>query len=278
MLTAALVLALIGCASDELPPASTCEQAARVASSPVPGDANGDGVADIADGVAVQSALFRGGAPVACLAAADGNADGVLDAGDGVALWYHLFTGSMQLPSLASGACETPKLDEAPCGDGLALGVTPPTAFTGASGTPASADATITLTTGPLDVQAISVSLRTSGCTATAVRFTGAAADRVDDPPGLRDGGFARGDVSADGATAAVVWDLTGDRVAPAGTEASVLTVSLSADVGIACAPCVLTLEDGVVGGGAPVANVAAGGNRAYVPKLVSATVQVCPG
>lgn len=278
MLTAALVLALIGCASEETPAASTCAQAARVASSPVPGDANGDGVADIADGVAVQSALFRGGDPVACVAAADGNADGVLDAGDGVALWYHLFAGSMQLPSLAAGACATPKLDEDRCGDGLALRVTPPASFTGPSGTRATADATITLTAGPLDVQALSVSLRTSGCTATAVRFTGAAADQVDDPPGLRDGAFARADVSADGATAAVVWDLTGDRVVPAGTEAPILTVSLGADVGTACAPCVVTLEDGVVGGGAPVANVAAAGNRAYVPKLGSATVQVCPG
>jgi hypothetical protein len=57
----------------------------------LPGDANNDGRLDLADGVYLLSALFRGGPQPPCAEAADFNGDGVLDASDAVAsIFYYL--------------------------------------------------------------------------------------------------------------------------------------------------------------------------------------------
>lgn len=60
------------------------------------GDVNEDGAADIADGVALLSVLFGGGA-VACEDSADFNDDGVLDVADPITLFAFLFTGGSPL-------------------------------------------------------------------------------------------------------------------------------------------------------------------------------------
>lgn len=269
MITTLVVLGLLGCPAVETPPATSCARPARPAAVPVAGDPNGDGVSDIADGAAVLGSLFRGGPPLACEAAADNNQDTTLDAGDGVGLWYHLFAGSTALAPLVTGTCTKPEPADSACGDGVALTVS----------APSNAEVRVLLTTGALDVEAVSVSLATDGCSLGSATFDGtAAADRATTGDGSRDGGFARIDRVSGGVVAAVSFDLTGDAVLPAKTEsAAILALTVDAPGGSACAPCTLTLRDGLVGGGEPVANVVSAGGRAYVPELGSATIQVCP-
>ncbi|HNC99170.1 MAG TPA: hypothetical protein PKW90_23755, partial [Myxococcota bacterium] len=56
------------------------------AASPVSGDANGDGAADISDAVYLQNMLFRGGPDVRCSLVADVLPDGILNLGDSTLL------------------------------------------------------------------------------------------------------------------------------------------------------------------------------------------------
>jgi hypothetical protein len=55
------------------------------------GDANGDGLINIADGVAILEGLFRGGKNVRCERAADMNLDERIDIGDAISLLAYLF-------------------------------------------------------------------------------------------------------------------------------------------------------------------------------------------
>lgn len=55
------------------------------------GDANGDGVVDLADGVAVLEQLFRNGSAVLCKQAADANDDGKMDIADAIVILSRLF-------------------------------------------------------------------------------------------------------------------------------------------------------------------------------------------
>lgn len=57
------------------------------------GDANDDGVADIADGVTILAYLFSGGATPGCLAATDINVDRSIDIGDPVRLFNYILLG-----------------------------------------------------------------------------------------------------------------------------------------------------------------------------------------
>ncbi len=62
------------------------------------GDANGDGVFDIADPIAVLAYLFAHG-PLLCEAAADGNADGTLDIADPINILDCQFGSRLPLPA-----------------------------------------------------------------------------------------------------------------------------------------------------------------------------------
>jgi len=77
-----------------LVPAQTCG-AIEVLAGPVPqylrGDANLDGVLDVADPIAALLYLFLGGAPPPCLAALDANSDGTSNVGDIVFVLSFLF-------------------------------------------------------------------------------------------------------------------------------------------------------------------------------------------
>ncbi|HAK96288.1 MAG TPA: hypothetical protein DCM87_15175 [Planctomycetes bacterium] len=57
----------------------------------VPGSANGDGRLDIADGIFILNALFRGGRAIPCMKAADANGDCQVDATDAVYIIYYQF-------------------------------------------------------------------------------------------------------------------------------------------------------------------------------------------
>jgi len=63
-----------------------------------PGDANGDGLTDLADPVFLLFFLFQGGDPPPCREEADATGDQELDTSDVVYLLHHLFTGG-PLPS-----------------------------------------------------------------------------------------------------------------------------------------------------------------------------------
>jgi len=75
------------------------------------GDANADGVVDIADAVKVLNYLFGGGAAFDCFDAADGNDDGKIDLADAVSVLAFLFAGAGPLPAPA-GACGPDPTDD----------------------------------------------------------------------------------------------------------------------------------------------------------------------
>jgi hypothetical protein len=58
------------------------------------GDANGDGVMDISDGLCVLAFLFDGGSDFRCREAADANNDGKLDCSDSIVILGYLFVGT----------------------------------------------------------------------------------------------------------------------------------------------------------------------------------------
>ncbi len=91
---------------------------APVAASQVPfrrGDANNDGLYDIADTIYLLSHLFESGAEPPCAAAADINADGGLDIGDPIFALTGLFDGGAD-PSAPFAACGVePNPDRLPC-------------------------------------------------------------------------------------------------------------------------------------------------------------------
>ena len=62
------------------------------------GDANADGVPDIADAIFLLANLFSGGADPVCRDAADVNDDGIFDIADAIAILGHLFSNSGPLP------------------------------------------------------------------------------------------------------------------------------------------------------------------------------------
>lgn len=265
-------LLLLG-ACDGAPKSEGCALTARPAATPVAGDPNGDGVVDMADGAAVLSALFRAGPALACEAAGDTDLTDSIDAGDGIALWYGLFTGRSALPTLESGLCaKATRTVEPVCGDGLALAIDAPASVT------ASDPVTVTLTPGGIDVEALAFGLKTEGCSVASASFLGTvAADRRDSPPGLRDGGFARADLAADGVVAAIAWDVAGDQHVSSSSGASPVLSVLLTPSGSSCGTCKLSIADGLVGAGEPVTTVAASGGYAYVPAKGSASIEVCP-
>lgn len=240
------------------------------------GDANADGTVDIADGTTVLNYLFRGGFKPPCDAAADATPDGVVDAGDGVSIWYHLYAGSTELFPLASGVCTKTERDAEPtCGDGLRYAIDAPASISGA-GTPAGT-VSIRVTTSALNVEAVSIGVSAEGCSIAAARAAGEAADRRDDPPGTRDGGFVRADVVSGGAVAAVAWDLHGDAaLPPTSTAVTVLELDVTG-AGSTCAPCTLAFSDALAGAGPTVTNVVSASGYAYVPEQVGATFDLCP-
>lgn len=250
-------------ACDQPMPEANCAQPAREHRTPVAGDANSDGVLDIADGAAVWAAQFRG-TTLACSAAADLLADGVVDLGDGTASWLHLYAGNTALPTQDLSACTIPA-EDAPCAEGLALdveGSSSDTTFT----------ATVTLAAAGLAVEAWSFGVTATGCTITAATTAGTqAAELHDSPPGLRDGGFSRTDLVADGVVSATVLGFATDRAA---TDGAILSISGTGE----CGTCTLRVVDGLQGPGEPVAAVLSVGGRAYVPTLGEGTIQLCGG
>jgi hypothetical protein len=253
--------------------------AAPLAAAPALADANGDGFVDVSDGVFVLRSFFVGGPAPACTAAVDFVPDGSFDAGDGFGLLYTVGPKTVRYPpDLDVSACAAPTRAEEPaCGDGLALGIDAPATVTGSVGTQTTFDASVTLASPVLDVEAWSFTLVAEGCQIAAATTAGTvAADRADATGGLRDGGMAWQSVASDTELQVLTvlnWRDT-TAVAHGGTASAIHAVTVMGTPTADCAPCELRLVAGDPATG--VESVASGGGYRYVPALGSATVQLC--
>jgi hypothetical protein len=241
MYRAGIALSLVACNG---PAAEVPQGCARGPGAFVLGDAQGDGVADIADAVAIQRAVFDAATPPACDAAVDLIDDGAVQADDASSLLLHLFEGTFDPPRLRAAACD----DATPwpvgaCGE---LGLSWETAE-GPDGT----RATLSLTSS-LPVEAWSFGVETAGCELIeATEEATVAADRTADPIGLRDLGYHATLQKKGVVTQAVVLSLP-DRVAIPADSAPhpLLHLTLTG-------ACTLRVVDGMTTFGEPVAAVA---------------------
>ncbi len=74
------------------------------------GDANGDGMINIADAVRVLHYLFQAGTVPACMNASDANDDSVIDISDAVSILLYLFSDYDE--GILTGACTTETVDD----------------------------------------------------------------------------------------------------------------------------------------------------------------------
>lgn len=145
-----------GCAGTDDPPDKevACTLQAAPVAQPVPGDANGDGHFDVSDGVYYQRTFLAGGPAPVCGQAVDLTPDGVADFGDATAMWFHLGPNrETELPQAAQ-CVQVEREAEPACANGLALGIDAPATVTGAAGTATPFQATVTLSSPMLKVDA----------------------------------------------------------------------------------------------------------------------------
>lgn len=275
MKIAALTLfSLSGCGG-KVPQASP-----NAASGPVAGDANGDGVADLSDAVALSDSEFRGGPAPTCFEAADVMNNGELDAGDITLMASAALDGNSQLIALDESVCASALEATPPQGPAaVGLGWSVERRVKG-TGEPVTFEARVQLHTPERDVQAWTLSIRTEGCTVTAATTDGTAAAWVSaSPPGRR------GSTSVDyhaltasgGAVAGVILDWRDDRTLPARDEPyDLLALTVSASPGGGCAPCTLKLQDGGSAGGPRLRNAATIEGWTWPLEAVETTVKVC--
>lgn len=242
--------------------------AAPAAERVVAGDAQGDGVCDLADAVAVMRADFdRGPAPV-CVAAVDLVPDGRALADDAHLVLQHLFEGTAVLPDLERSACaDAEAWRDGPCAT-LAVGWDAPEA-------PGEGTFEIGVTlTADQAVEAWSLGVVATGCELVGASVDGtAAADATADPAGLRDFGYnatwlRRGEV-----TQAVVLGLPDRVTLPTGAASRLLTLEVSAG----CGTCTLALTPDPTTYGEPVALTAVVDGYALPLPASSWSVEVCP-
>lgn len=237
---------------------------------------------DVSDGVYLARHLFDGGPAPVCEAAVDIPPSGSVDATEAFASWYQLGPQSYNLRgNVDPSGCATPtRALETACASGLALGVSAPETVSGGAGAATSFEATVTLSSPTLAVEAWSFTLRAEGCALSQASTAGTVgADRADDPPGSRDGGFAWQGLPTEGEAAVItVLNWRDQDVIPAKDAAVDLhRFTVSAVPGASCAPCTLSVVSGVEGAGVEAVASGSGGYR-YTPALGAATVQICPG
>ncbi len=277
MRSATIVAALLGAVACRAAPIVVAEPSGQ---APTAGDTNGDGRVDVSDGLLVLRHLMAGGARAVCQGAADTLVDRRVDLGDAFAIWYHLYAGNTVLGPMDPDWCSTYDTLPAPAEGRMEWSIDAPRKVSGEGGR-AHFEAIVELVSADLAVEAWSLGVAAEGCEISAATVSGTAgADLRDSPAGARDGGFERTDLSADGgATSAVVlgW-LTPVALDPSDEPASLLVFQVESAVADGCAPCVLRLEDGVVGGGEPVVNVISVDGRSYRPELPEVEVKLCSG
>ena len=244
------------------------------------GDANGDGFVDLTDAVYLQRYTFSGGPAPSCDRLVDIVTDQSVDSSDSYPLLSHLFPGPTTTLEADGTDCETHGYTPTDaCGDGLTFGVAAAATVSG-TGT-VEIPATVTLTSPTLATEGWSVVLEATGCTITAGTFSGTvAADRRDDPPGERDGGYGWiSPLPADHVAAATILDWhNGGTLSPWDGARNILGLTLEAEVGSACGTCSLQVVAQHEGVNVPVETVVSGGGYRFTPAFGSASVEVCPG
>lgn len=219
----------------------------------VRGDFNGDGLSNVADAIAMEDHLFRGGPAPVCSEAADFNRDQRLEADDATSLTTWLTTGA-HVPTgfLRNNACDgiTMYWPSAPCAP-LAWTWMEPTA----GDEPMTAKIRVAIDHPTVDVQGWSTSIGAIGCTIDSITTEGTVAAEVwDDPPGLRHLGYNASLPVDNGAISFVIMSFNeAIAIAAEPTPTPVLELSVSTT---ACGTCQLGMIDGLRWTGEPIDSV----------------------
>jgi hypothetical protein len=263
-----LLLAVGGCEPRAEAPVSDPVCAAPAAERVAAGDAQGDGVCDLADAVAVMRADFDAAEAPVCVAAVDLVPDGRALADDAHLVLQHLFEGTAVLPDLERSACADATAWGAGSCATLTVGWEAPDA-------PGEGTFEVGLTlTSDAEVEAWSLGVRATGCELVGARVDGtAAADTTADAAGLRDFGYNATWLRRGLVTQAVVLGLPDRVTLPTGTASRLLTLEVSAS----CGACTLELAPELSTYGEPVALVAVVEGYALPLPASSWTAEVCP-
>lgn len=283
----ALLLALPACSGcNESAPAGGQPAATEVCALPAPvgeigwGDANRDGVLDVADPVRTLRALMDAGPAFGCADAQDaGYRDGLVDLGDALSLLYHLFVGNSALPDGDPDCVDPAAIEEAPCGRFLLAVEGESSATAAQAGGSVELEATVRLYNPDLPVQAWSLGLSAEGCSLVGASEAGtASADVRLDAAGRRDEGWHRSDLVDGRVLSSTVVSWARDLALPAQEEPwTLLSVAVQANAPASgCAPCTLRLEDGLAGVGQPVALTLSVAGRSVPPPTAALVVEVC--
>ena len=269
------------------------------------GDANVDGYVDIADGDFLLNSLFVPGSPFpTCQDAADADNSGALNITDGIYIYNFLFLGGPAPPAPGALACGPDTV-----GDSLAACVYPPGACTPAPRTTngdyvlgweapllviaavdgiAEFTAYVRLDAAAQDVSAWSLAVAPedpSRCQIIdATSANTVSADITDSPPGLRNTGFEKTELTTgaanEGAVMGLDLALIQDSAAPAsGVPHRLLQIQVRADVSgeNQCVPCRIIFKNGLTGNGAPVENLLVVDGEAIAPTLMPLDIEICP-
>lgn len=242
--------------------------------TPVFGDANGDGVMNIADAIAIANTRYRGGTEPACFAASDYNDDGRIEADDGTRITTYLVTGNQEFRRLGANDCSSVAPWPQPACVPLAFSVESEERVS--EGT---FEAKIAIANPSRPVQGWSASIGATGCTIDRISTDGTIAAEIwDRPPGVRESGYAANATVDLGAISYVVLSFAEDVVLPpSATPVPVLTVELSATVPDAdCQPCRLSVGGGLSWTGPAIDAVIVSAGYGYQPAPVSHTIPVC--
>lgn len=235
---------------------SACTSVATVnpapAAMPVMGDINGDGASDISDAVALQAYLFRDGPAPVCTLGADIITDGIVNLSDSTVILSHIFGKTSDYLPFDQGACGQADATHLPEAARVGLTLDAPKAVSGVSNTATPFQATVSLTSLDVPVQAWSFTVQAEGCQINAISTEGTQADwNLASPPGLRTSlSYDFHAVVDDIATAGVIIDIRGDHVLAANETAyPILTMDVVATPGADCSTCTLHIPDGRAAG-----------------------------
>ena len=247
----------------------------------LPGDANGDGVTDMADAVAVHRFYFESAAPPVC-------EDAVMFSPRELGFPYEPPDLHAMLPFLYTGVGEPrrePVCDEEVgpdpgiCGQ---VGWTWQVERTAAGSGTVRAEATLAIDNHSLvaGVEGWSVGITAAGCAIDAVTVDGtvAAPWRSDEEPGRVLEGFVTADLTDGAATSAVLLNwLHTTTLDPSPVPYPVLQVQVSAPApSRGCTQCTLQTSDQVANPGLPIDGVIASAGRSYRPTPSSVSISLC--
>jgi hypothetical protein len=242
--------------------------------TPLAGDTNGDGVTDIADAIALQNHVLRGGPAPVCRAAANFDGDAFLELDDADRVSMYLVTGRQIPRVLGEHDCDSATYwPEGQCAP-LALDLLAPLRTTNDR-----FNVQVALRSPTLAVQGYSLSLETIDCELASLSPEGTIAAEIwDDPPGIRHLGWSATTTVEGGAIAYLILSITDDLYLPMSEQPTpILNVEVrSAPPFSGCRTCKIAVRDGLSWKGQPIDAVIAANGRAFVPALPNIEVEVC--